>query len=41
MQSARSTFVSNNLDLALTYLGVLVVLVVVYPVLNLRLLQLQ
>jgi hypothetical protein len=41
MQSARSMFVSNNLDLALTYLGVLVVLVVVYPVLNLRLLQLQ
>ncbi len=34
-------FVSNNLDLALSYLGVLVVLVVVYPVLNLRLLQLQ
>jgi hypothetical protein len=41
MQSARSMFVSNNLDLALSYLGVLVVLVVVYPVLNLRLLQLQ
>ncbi len=40
MQSARSMFVSNNLDLALSYLGVLVVLVVLYPVLNLRLLQL-
>jgi len=41
MQSARSMFVSNNLDLALSYLGVLVVLVVVYPVLNLRLLELR
>jgi hypothetical protein len=35
----RTMFVSNILDLALSYLGLLVVLVVVYPVLNKRVLD--
>jgi hypothetical protein len=40
MQSARSMLVSNVLDLSLSYLGFLFALVVVYPVLNSRLLDL-
>ncbi len=41
MLSARSTLVSNVLDLTLSYLGVLFAVVVVYDVLNNRLLDLR
>ena len=41
MQSARSMLVSNVLDLSLSYLRFLFALVVVYPVLNSRLLDLR
>jgi hypothetical protein len=41
MLGTRAMFASNILDLALSYLGLLVVLVVVYPVLNKRLLDLR
>ena len=41
MQSARSMLVSNVLDLTLSYLGVLFAVVVVYDVLNNRLLDLR
>ena len=41
MLSARSMLVSNVLDLSLSYLGFLIALVVVYPVLNSRLLDLR
>jgi hypothetical protein len=39
LDARRTMFASNILDLALSYLGLLVVLVVVYPVLNKRLLD--
>ena len=41
MLDAKTMLLSNVLDLALTYLGILVVLVVVHPVLNQRLLALR
>jgi hypothetical protein len=41
MLRARTLFVSNILDLALSYLALLVVLVLVHPVLNKRLLELR
>ena len=41
MLSARAMLVSNVLDLTLSYLGVLFALVVVYDVLNSRLLDLR
>ncbi len=41
MLSARTMLVSNVLDLTLSYLGFLMTLVVVYPVLNTRLLDLR
>jgi hypothetical protein len=41
MLKVRAMFASNILDLVLSYLGLLVVLVVVYPVLNKRLLELR
>jgi len=41
MMSARAMLVSNVLDLTLSYLGFLFALVVVYPVLNTRLLDLR
>jgi hypothetical protein len=41
MLSARAMLVSNVLDLTLSYLGVLFAVVVVYDVLNNRLLDLR
>jgi hypothetical protein len=41
MSQAKARLLSNILDLALSYLAVLVVLVLVHPVLNKRLLELR
>jgi hypothetical protein len=41
MHGSRGMLASNILDLALSYLGLLVVVVVVHPVLNTRLLELR
>lgn len=41
MSQTKALFVSNILDLALSYIALLVVLVLVHPVLNKRMLELQ